>query len=153
LTLHYVADKGQGLRLDWSREEGLSDIKQIEIVNEHADNRRMEHHFDYIHNWNQDGTYANAPQRILNRYVENLSFIAKSLMSVGGQDQTDIYGFRKTLIALTNSAKIISFSSMDGSVLWTSSYFKFAPLRILLRNSYNRESEMTDTHVVSCFSD
>jgi len=99
---------------------------------------------------------------MLQRYAENLAYMAKFLFStaqiseeesIRKTTETDIYGFRKTLVALTNSAKIISFSSMDGSILWTSHYFKNSPLKILLRHNYLSELEITETQVVSCFSD
>ena len=157
MSLHLLsADKvsGQGLRLIWSREEGLSNLKQLEIINEHPDNLKLEHNFDYVKHWNTEGSLAAAPQRILQRYAENLAFITKFLFStaqlteaqsIARDSETDIYGFRRTLVALTNSAKIISFSSIDGSILWTSSFFKTSPLKILLRQNYLSDLEVTET--------
>jgi hypothetical protein len=165
MSLHLLsADKvsGQGLRLIWSREEGLSNLKQLEIVNEHPDNLKLEHNFDYVKHWNAEGSLAAAPQRILQRYAENVAFITKFLFSAAqlseaqstaGDSETDIYGFRRTLVALTNSAKIISFSSIDGSILWTSSFFKTSPLKVLLRQNFLSDLEVTETQIVACFAD
>jgi hypothetical protein len=65
---------------------------------------------------------------MLSRYVENIAYIQKYLFStniINIEDKAkelDIYGFNKVIVALTNFGKIISFSSMDGSILWTSKY-------------------------------
>ena len=77
------------LKLIWSREEGLSSIKQVEIINEHPDNIRMEHEFDYIKHWDTQSTFVNAPQRIMQRYVENIAYITKFLLSTAQLTQQD----------------------------------------------------------------
>lgn len=69
--------------------------------------------------------------------------------------EIDIYGFKKTLIALTNFGKVISFSSYNGALLWTSSYSPTSnPLKqILMRKTFVGGEGYSETQVVSIFSD
>jgi len=67
----------------------------------------------------------------------------EALMSAQDYD-TDIYGFKKSIIALTKFGNIFSFSSFDGSIMWKSNYFpadEGAPRKILIRKSVDRQSE------------
>lgn len=95
--------------------------------------------------------------RIVQRYTENVNYLFNFLFSMREVSHAslnqdfDIYGFRKSLIALTNHGKIISFSSLNGKTLWSSSYFNSSPIQILLRNHFIKETETTEVQVVTCF--
>jgi len=66
----------------------------------------------------------------------------------------DTYGFKKILIALSNSGKIFGIQSRDGSLLWTSDYLgPNAPRSILLRNAYSREDKSMQTQIVAIKDD
>ena len=79
-------------------------------------------------------------------------FSTKKVDPAARDQALDIFGFRKMIVSLTNFGKIISFSSLDGRILWTSRYHEDAPMQILLRKNYLREEGHTETQVVSCFS-
>lgn len=108
--------------------------------------------FDYIRTWGTQNDLASVPQRIIQRYIENFSYIGKVLFSMREidlkagasilNDDLDTYGFKKILIALSNSGKIFGVQSRDGSLLWTSEYLgPNCPRSILLRNAYSREDK------------
>lgn len=42
-------------------------------------------------------------------------------------NQSDVYGFKKTLVALTNFGKVVGVSSYNGMQLWTSGFSADAP--------------------------
>ena len=131
MSLHLIT----GTSVQWSREEGLSGIKQVEIIDNHAGSLKMEHEFEYIKDWNAPA--SSVPTRIMQRYSENLAYLAKYLFSTNSismeekrikNSQNDIYGFQRTIIALTEFGKVLGISSKDGSVIWASNYFKQAPV-------------------------
>jgi len=69
------------------------------------------------------------PKRIIQRYVENTQFLVKSVKSIFQSKQVteinessqDTYGFKKTLLLLTEPGKLYALSALDGSFRW--SYF------------------------------
>jgi len=66
----------------------------------------------------------------------------------------DTYGFKKMVIALSNSGKIFGLSSFDGSLLWSSEYLgQPGPRSILLRKAYSREDESMHTQIVAIKED
>lgn len=69
----------------------------------------------------------------------------ESIKSIDEQ-ALDVYGTRKTLVALSNCGKIFGFSSYDGSLLWTSTYFGAdAPRKIIIRQNYQRADEVMES--------
>lgn len=51
-----------------------------------------------------------------------------------------MYGFKKILIALSNTGKIFGIQSSDGQLLWTSNFMGLGSIqKILLRDTYSRE--------------
>lgn len=160
LSTHLVQQSKtmQGLQLQWSREEGLSEIKQLEVLHEASDKVQMAHSFDYVKHWKTAG--GSPTLRLLQRYSENVNYMLKFLFSTeqitlaesaSRKSDVDVYGFKKSIVALTNFGKITSFSSLNGEVLWSSQYQREAPVQILLRRQYLRDEESTETQVVSCF--
>ena len=154
LSLHYFS---QNFKFSWSREEALSSIQQLEIIHNPEDQMHVTYNFDYVSSWNSPS--EGAGQRIVQRYVENLKHLSNYLFSTKMIDpsqrnqQLDIYGFRKVLVALTNFNKVIGFSSLDGSQLWSSLYYDVKPRQILLLKQHSRQEERTSTQVVVCFDD
>ena len=144
-SLHFIGGEPDHLSLKWSREEGLSSIKQLEIFDPSSDNRELSNTFDYIKAWDQGQTLDQIPQKIILRYVENMNHLVKLLFSTKqiSEEETisteiDIYGFKKTFIALTNFGKVISFSSYNGALQWTSGFSPSSnPLKqILMRKTF-----------------
>ena len=73
LSLHRIQGTKNNWNTAWTRQEGLSTIKQMEIL-EQAENEDMVHgSFDYIKNWNQPVSFVNVPARIIQRYTENIN--------------------------------------------------------------------------------
>jgi len=118
----------------------------------------MSQTFDYVKRWDQNLSIDKVPQRILQRYAENVAQLVKLLFSTrqipvasiqSAQDsESDVYGFRKTLVALTSYGKIFGLSSYDGKLLWSSSYLPSTdgtPSKIFIRQSYSREDEFMQT--------
>lgn len=168
LSLHFLLapsqDAGRGSQLFWTREEGLSDLNQVEILEQATDNEVIYRDFDYIRTWGAQNDLATVPQRIAQRYIENFSYIAKKLFSLRQIDlqaassilsgDLDTYGFKKIIVALSNSGKIFGIQSSDGSLLWTSDYLgPVAPQQILLRDAYSREDGTTQAQIVAIKQD
>lgn len=86
LSLHLLnapsQDSDRGSQLVWTREEGLSDLKQVEIFEQPTDNELIFQNFDYIRTWGLQDGLASVPQRIIQRYVENFTYLAKILFSM-----------------------------------------------------------------------
>ena len=155
--MHLIQKTGSDAKhqLRWTREEGLSSIKQLEVLHEAAGNQQMAHSFEYVKHWKAVG--GSPLTRIVQRYNENANYFFRYLFSTAqispdARSKTDVYGFTKSLIALTNYGKITSFSSRDGSVEWNSEFTQEQPVQVLLRTHYLRAEETTETQVVSCFS-
>lgn len=131
MTLHFISGEPGQLNLRWSREEGLSSINQLEIVDPSADNRERKQTFDYIKNWDENVSLEQVPLKILARYTENINHLITLLLStreitaeeaIVNANQNDVYGFKKTLVALTNFGKVVGVSSYNGMLLWTSGF-------------------------------
>jgi len=164
MSLHFIGGEPDQLNLRWSREEGLSGINQLEIADPSVDNRERAQTFDYIKNWDETVSLEQVPQKILARYTENINHLVTMLFStreltaeeaLADANQNDVYGFKKTLVALTNFGKIVGVSSYNGMLLWTSSFSPSsnAPQKIMIRRNFVREDEYTQSQVVSVFSD
>jgi hypothetical protein len=65
----------------------------------------------------------------------------------------DIYGFKKTMVALSKQGKIFGMSSFDGSMLWTSGTFSGDFSKIFIRKSIKREEEYISSQIVAVTSD
>ena len=112
--------------------------------------------------WDVESGLASVPQKIIQRYTENLAYLARILFSTRTLDSqaaaiagdVDTYGFKKMVIALSNSGKIFGLSSFDGSLLWSSEYLgQPGPRSILLRKAYSREDESMHTQIVAIKED
>jgi len=136
MSLHHVAsdpeEPGSQLAVRWSREEALSDITQVEMASSHS-GTAFAQTFDYVKRWDHNQQIHQVPQRILQRYAENAAHLLQALFSMreipiaqslqqAKDSEIDIYGFRKTLVAMTSYGKILGLSSYDGKLLWTSPY-------------------------------
>lgn len=63
MSLHFISqDPANEHRIQWTREEGLSDIKQLEILSQDA---QVGHALDYVKHWEQDISFDKVPQRII----------------------------------------------------------------------------------------
>ena len=51
MSLHLISGEPGQLLLRWSREEGLSNIRQLEFLDPSSENREVAHTFEYIKNW------------------------------------------------------------------------------------------------------
>lgn len=86
MSLHHIASDneasmGDGLTIKWSREEALSDITQVEIISSSSDSSSMGQTFDYVKRWDQNLSIDKVPQRILQRYAENVAHLINALFS------------------------------------------------------------------------
>lgn len=63
----------------------------------------------------------------------NFLFSLKEIQSGVADNESDIYGFKKTIVALTDFGKIYGLSSYDGKVLWKSVYINEKVKKILIR--------------------
>jgi hypothetical protein len=76
-------------------------------------------------------TLAEIPVRIVSRYIQNFKFFIHGVFSLFGEDKSltatkkgdsnapDKFGFKKSLILLTNPGKVVAMSSQGGGILWT----------------------------------
>lgn len=64
----------------WVREEGLSRVKQVEVLNRDA--VRIENELEYVKAVNKKVSLAEAPTRILTRYKENFNYLVNHLQSI-----------------------------------------------------------------------
>jgi hypothetical protein len=76
LSLHHIVS-GDTPPFKWVREEGLSRVKQVEIIN--RDSVRIETELEYVKSVNKKISIAEAPTRILNRYKENFNYLVKHI--------------------------------------------------------------------------
>lgn len=118
--------------------------------------------FDYLKTWDQTVSIAQVPQKMMQRYAENAQYLLKVLLSMKELTEQeimqkaydiDIYGYKKTVVALTEYGKVFAFSSYNGAVLWASNFFTSAPQKLLLRQTYDRASETSQTQAVTIFKD
>lgn len=71
-------------------------------------------------------TWSEVPKRIMQRYAENAEYLVKFISSLFKQENVaaisnvqDTYGFKKTLILLTEPGKLFALQSNDATVKWT----------------------------------
>jgi hypothetical protein len=79
LSLHHI-EAGDAQPFKWVREEGLSQVRQVEVVNRDA--VRIKTELDYVKNVNKKVSLAEAPARIINRYRENFNYLVKHLQGL-----------------------------------------------------------------------
>jgi hypothetical protein len=112
---------------------------------------------EYIKHWKQDISIDQVPGRIVQRLAENFSQMLKFLFStkqvaIDSIIEVDIYGFKKTMVALSSQGKIFGLSSFDGTIQWTSNLIE-GTKRIFIRNTEQRQDEEIQSQIVSCTED
>ena len=141
-SLQFFSKQGSALQLIWTREEALSGIQQVEIFDTPQSPEQLAQTFDYLKTWDQTVSIAQVPQKMIQRYAENAQYLLKVLLSMKELTEqeimstaydVDIYGYKKTVVALTEYGKVFAFSSYNGAVLWASNFFHAAPQKLLLR--------------------
>lgn len=137
-SLQFFSKQGSSLQLLWTREEALSGIQQVEIFDTPQSQEQLAQTFDYLKTWDQTMSIAQVPQKMIQRYAENAQYLLKLLlsmkeltekeiMSTAQSYDVDIYGYKKTVVALTEYGKVFAFSSYDGAVIWASNFFHTTP--------------------------
>ena len=133
--------------MKWVREESLSQIKQLEVLDQEV--ARIEGDLEYVKNINKPVQIQDVPMRIITRYHDNLQFLLKNInlliesirnkVSMSGiSDELGVhFGFKKMFIALTECGKLVSLSSIDGHVIW-SEYFPQHPQKVFIRSTGER---------------
>ena len=90
------------------------------------------------------------PSKILARYTENFRYILKQVQKLLDQQTdshissikdslSDSFGFKKTLLMLTNVGNLISLSTTDGEILWKHYFSDQTPSSIFVRNMPQRD--------------
>ena len=76
-------------------------------------------------------TIAEVPTRILQRYAENLQYLIQVVSefiagfqqeettNIRTQQDSEIFGFDKTLVLLTKPNKVLAISSLTGQIIWS----------------------------------
>eukprot|EP00347_Sterkiella_histriomuscorum_P017346 403349738 len=154
LSLHYLDQSGKTM---WTREESLTQITQIEVLEQ--EKIRIESELEYVKNVKQSVSLHEVPMKIMNRYKENIEFLIDQVISLTkylqnrGKEQQETgiseslgvsFGFRKMFIALTEVGKLLALSSTNGKVLWSNylgSSDNQRPQKVLIRNMLDREVE------------
>ena len=121
---------------NWQREEALSQITQVEIVDPslvvNADSKN-EANIRSMKAMQENIGIAQVPARIIQRRLDNLQVIVKSIQSFFSgsaandsldeariaQPAGDDYGFDKTLVFMTRPNKAVAVSSLKGKTLWS----------------------------------
>lgn len=88
LSLHYAV---QG-KLLWSQEESLSQINQVEVYDNSVEVMRQQAtDLEYVKHMSQKVELAEVPQRIIQRYTENIMHLIHSVQQLFGvnSDNTD----------------------------------------------------------------
>jgi glycerol-3-phosphate responsive antiterminator len=106
----------------WSREEGLSQIKQVEVLQQKA--VRIESELDYVKNVNEEVDLGSVTSRIVNRYKENFNYLINHLSgivtprsAVAVKDSmNNLFGFKKVFLMLTDVGRLVALSATDGKV-------------------------------------
>jgi hypothetical protein len=104
----------------WSREEGLTQIKQVEVLQQKA--LRIESELDYVKNVKEEASIASVTSRILNRYKENFSYLVNHLSglvtprsSAAIKDSmNNLFGFKKVFLMLTDVGRLVALTATDG---------------------------------------
>lgn len=104
----------------------MSKVTQVEIFDSATLSENMKEDMKYVEKMQEPVAWYQIPTRMVERYVENGEFLVKSIKSIfGSQDvasiaaQEDTYGFKKTLVLLTEPGKLFALDSKDGSLKWT----------------------------------
>jgi hypothetical protein len=97
------------------------------------------------------------PGRIISRMTENFAHMMKFLfstrqISIDTIREEDIYGFKKTLVALSKQGKVFGMSSFDGALQWTSNFME-GTQKIFIRKTLKREDEFVESQIVAVTSD
>ena len=69
------------LSVSWSRQEGLSAIKQMEVLEQAENEAKVHSQFDYIKSWTAPVSIAEVPVRIIQRYTENINSAVRYIMN------------------------------------------------------------------------
>lgn len=147
LSLHKIEIPSGDLK--WTREESLSNIKQVEVITQ--DQTRIESELEYVRNVKAKAPLESIPTRIANRYKENFQYLVNHLKSMGDQlsskgstaikdNLSSQFGFRKVFLMLTDVGKLVAVSSIDGAVKWTE-YLHGQTSKIIVRNMMDKEIE------------
>jgi glycerol-3-phosphate responsive antiterminator len=142
LTLHLM-DIEKVLKV-WTREEGLSQIKQVEVIQQKA--VRIESELEYVKNVKEAAGISTVTSRILNRYKENLNYLVNHLSgivtprsSAAVKDSLDnLFGFKKVFLMLTDVGRLVALSATDGKVQWAE-YFGGNVEKVIVRNILDSE--------------
>jgi hypothetical protein len=105
LSLHLLQTNERQV-LKWTREEGLSSIKQVEILDPEAE---VSHKFEYIKTYMDrrlsEMSVTHVLSMIIQRYLENARYLYRYLFSTRqvpiSTNDSDIYGFDKKIVALS----------------------------------------------------
>jgi hypothetical protein len=111
----------------WSREESLSKIRQVEVIEQSA--VRIESELEYVKNVRNPHSSASLPVRIMNRYRENFAYLVRHLQDVtksfgseGSIEKKDsmngLFGFKKVFLMLTDVGRLIALTATDGKIQW-----------------------------------
>jgi hypothetical protein len=122
LSLHNI--EISTIERKWSREESLSKIRQVEVIEQSA--VRIESELEYVKNVRNPSS-ASLPTRIVNRYKENFAYLLRHLQdltkSFGSEGSIEIkdsmnglFGFKKVFLMLTDVGRLIALSSTDGKI-------------------------------------
>lgn len=123
LSLHNI--EISSIEKKWSREESLSKIRQVEVIEQNA--VRIESELEYVKNVRNPHDLAALPTRIMNRYKENFAYLLRHLQdlpqsfgSEGNVEKKDsmngLFGFRKVFLMLTDVGRLIALTATDGKV-------------------------------------
>lgn len=156
LSLHYAY---QG-KLLWSQEESLSQINQVEVYDNSAELMRSQQtDLEYVKHMNQKVELADVPQRIIQRYTENIKHLVHSVQklfsSFSDQADTSIQsardsaldysGFRKLMIVLAKPGKVHAISSITGSVAWSYYVPEKVPTKVFILNEVPKEFKINSS--------
>jgi hypothetical protein len=144
LTLHNI--EISNIQKKWSREESLSQIKQVEVIEQSA--VRIESELEYVKNV-RNPEKSSIAERIANRYRENFGFLLRHLQDMtqsfgaeGNASKKDsmngLFGFKKVFLMLTDVGKLVALTSTDGKIQW-SEYMGGTASKIIVRNMLDRD--------------
>lgn len=99
----------------WSLEQALSKVIQVEIFDSATLNEFKVSDLKYVDRMNHPISWSEVPTRILQRYAENAEYLIKSISKFFKHENVaeisnvqDTYGFKKTLILLTEPGKLFA---------------------------------------------
>ena len=135
LSLHYYQ---RNVR-HWQREEALSQITQVEIVDPSLIQRTaslgsIDSEVAQMKQMHEPVSLVDIPGRIIQRRIENFQLFVNSVSSMfakedqdagaaaaidASKEKSDEYGFDKTLVFMTKPNKAVAISSLKGNLLWS----------------------------------